>query len=95
MMTVRLGLALVLVLGVVAPLRAEDAAGKFDPQVARRIKPEEVQKRIAAGEKPIVLDTRGHLGDVIAKDAVVVPNDRVETWAKDKPRDALIVTYCT
>jgi hypothetical protein len=27
--------------------------------------------------------------------AVLVPNDRIEAWAKDVPKGALIVAYCT
>jgi hypothetical protein len=87
----RILVAAVLVAAAVAPLRAADV----DPGVARRLAPEEVQRRIAAGEKPIILDTRASLGDEKAKGAQHVPNDRIETWAKDVPKDALIVAYCT
>jgi hypothetical protein len=90
--SMRVGVALALVCGFAAPLRAGDA---FDKGVARRITPEEVQKRIAAGQKPIVLDTRGSVGDVVAKGAVRLPGDKIETWAKDTPKNALIVAYCT
>jgi len=76
-------------------LRAAEPAPAFDPQVARRITPDEVQRRRAAGERPIIVDTRSSVGDVIAQDAVQVNNERIESWAKDKPKDALIVTYCT
>jgi hypothetical protein len=77
-----------------APLGAEEAA-RFDPAVARRITPQEVQRRREGGEKPIILDTRSSVRDVIAQGAVRVPNERIEAWAKDVPRDALIVAYCT
>ena len=87
----RILLAAVLVAAVGAPLGAAD----LDPGVARRLGPEEIQRRIAAGEKPIILDTRASLGDDKAKGAQHVPNDRIETWAKDVPKDALIVAYCT
>ena len=87
----RLLLAAVLVAAVAAPLRAAD----LDPGVARRLAPEDVQRRIGAGEKPIILDTRTSLGDEKAKGAQHVPNDRIEAWAKDVPKDALIVAYCT
>jgi hypothetical protein len=86
--------AAAVVAGLIAPLRAEDIGG-FDPQVARRIKPEEVQRRREAGERVRLIDTRSSVGDVIAKGAVHVPNDRLETWAKDVPKEALIVAYCT
>ena len=78
-----------------APLRAEETARVFDPGVVRRITPEEVQRRRHAGEKPIILDARASVSDVIIHGAVHVPNERIEAWAKDAPRDALIVAYCT
>jgi|RhiMetdeSRZDD1v2_1073273.scaffolds.fasta_scaffold1691562_2 hypothetical protein len=87
----RIVLAAVFVAAVAAPLHAAD----LDRGVARRLAPEEVQRRIAAGAKPIILDTRASLGDDKAKGAVHVPNDRIEAWAKDVPKDALIVAYCT
>ena len=87
----RVLLAAFALVAVGAPLRAAD----FDRDTARRLAPEEVQRRIAAGEKAIILDTRSSLGDDKAKDALHVPNDRIEAWAKDVPKDALIVAYCT
>ena len=88
----RLGLAFALLCCLAPSLRAEEG---FDPGVARRITPEEVQKRAAAGEKPIFLDTRRSMGDEVVPGAVHVTNDAVATWAKGARKDALIVTYCT
>jgi hypothetical protein len=93
--TVRIVIATALACALAAALRAEEAARAFDPAVARRITPEEVQRRRDAGEKPVILDTRASLGDVVAKGAVHVPNGRIEAWAKEVPKDALIVAYCT
>jgi hypothetical protein len=94
--TVRLAVAVALVGALAVPLRAaEPAAGSFDRNVARRIKPEELQQRRTHGEKAIILDTRGVPTDVTARGAVHVPNDRIEAWAKDVPKDAFIVAYCT
>jgi rhodanese-related sulfurtransferase len=87
--------AIAVACSLAVPLRAAQPTQRFDPEVARRITPDEVQRRNAAGEKPIILDTRSSLGDTIAQGAVHVTNDRIESWAKDKPKDALIVTYCT
>jgi len=92
---VRAAVAAALACALSAPLRAADAAPTFDPGIARRITPEEVQKRREGGEKAIILDTRPSPSDAIIKGAVHVPNDRIEAWAKDAPKDALIVTYCT
>jgi len=93
--TVRVAVAAALVCALSARLRAADTPTAFDPGVARRITPEEVQKRRQHGEKAIILDTRPSPSDAIIKGAVHVPNDRIESWAKDAPKDALIVTYCT
>jgi hypothetical protein len=89
--SVRLVLGIAVACALAAPVRAED----FDPTVARRIKPEDVVKRRAAGEKPIILDTRGVPTDVVARGAALVPNAKIEEWAKDVPKNAFIVTYCT
>ena len=91
---VRLIAATALACALAAPLRAEETA-PFDPTVARRITPEQVQRRRAAGEKPIILDTRASIGDATIHGAVHVPNDRIEAWAKDARKDALIVAFCT
>ena len=89
------GFVVAVVTGAVVPLHAEDAASPFDPLTARRITPAEIRHRIDAGAKPIVLDTRGVFGPTIAKGAVHVPNDAIAAWAKDVPKNALILAYCT
>lgn len=67
----------------------------FDPTVARRISIPEVQRRLAAGEKIVLVDARSSLdGDAMIKDAVHVPDGRLAEWAKGRPKDALIVAYC-
>jgi hypothetical protein len=90
----RLVVATVLTVGLVGGARAEEAA-HFDPAVARRITPQEFVRRRDAGEKPIILDTRGSVGDVIAQGAQRVTNDRIPEWAKSVKKDAWIVAYCT
>jgi hypothetical protein len=84
-----------LLCGLFAPVRADEAARGFDPTVARRITPAEVQQRLESGEKPILLDARTSVGDLVAQGAVRVPPDRLEAWAKDVPKKSLIVAYCT
>lgn len=91
----RLVLAVALACGTNAALAASDAKPVFDPEVARRITPEQVEHRREKGEKTIFVDTRGNTGEAVIRGAQHVPNDRIETWAKDVPKDALIVTYCT
>jgi hypothetical protein len=93
---VRVLIAMVFACGFAAPLRAEEKpASAFDPSVARRIKPEEVQQRQKAGQKAIILDTRASMSDEIVKGAVLVPADGIEAWAKNVPKKTLIVAYCT
>jgi hypothetical protein len=91
----RVVIAVALACSPAAPLRAEEAARVFDPEVVRRITPQEVQQHQDAGEKPIVLDTRASVGDAIIRGAIHVPAERIEAWAKDAPKGALIVAYCT
>jgi hypothetical protein len=91
----RVVIAAALACSLAASLRAEEVARVFDPGVVRRITPEEVQQRRDAGERPIILDARASVGDVIIRGAVHVPTERIEAWAKDTPKDVLIVAYCT
>jgi hypothetical protein len=74
---------------------AQAMQGNFDPAVARRITPEDVKKRMDAGEKTIIVDSRSSTGDTIIKGAVHVPNAKLDAWAKDIAKDTLIVSYCT
>ena len=92
---VRVAVAAALLCSPAAPLRADEAPRGFDPTVARRITPAEVQQRLTAGENPILLDARTSVGDLVAQGAVRVPPDRLEAWAKDVPKKSLIVAYCT
>jgi len=71
------------------------ATQAFDPKVARRITADEVKKRMDAGQKVIVIDTRGKVAGPIVKGSAHVPSDQLEAWAKDHPKDAFIVAYCT
>lgn len=71
------------------------AAAPFDPKVARRITAEEVKKRMDAGKPVIWIDTRGKFVGPIVKGAAHVPADKLDAWAKDVPKDAFIVAYCT
>ena len=92
---VRVAIVPTLLCSLAAPLRADDTAQGFDLTVARRITPAEVQQRLTAGEKPILLDARTSVGVLVAQGAVLVPPDRLEAWAKDVPKKSLIVAYCT
>jgi hypothetical protein len=91
-LSLRVGTVVALACVLAGPARAAET---FDKNVARRISVDDLKKRMDAGEKPIVLDTRFSLGDQMAKGAVRVPNNEIESWAKGKPKDALIVAYCT
>lgn len=77
------------------PPTAQAPAQAFDPKVARRITADEVKKRLDAGEKVVIIDTRSKFSGPMAKGAAHVPSDKLDAWAKEHPKDALIVAYCT
>jgi hypothetical protein len=54
------GLAVALVGTVAATVQAGEA---FNPDVARRLTPEQVEARRAKGEKPVIVDTRTSVRD--------------------------------
>lgn len=78
-----------------APTAAQATPPAFDKAVARRMDSTELKKRIDAGEKVIVLDTRSHFTGPKAKGALLVNLEKLDGWAKDVPKDSLIVAYCT
>ena len=71
------------------------SADAFDPKVARRITTDEVKKRMDAGQKFIVIDTRSKFSGPMVKGATHVSYDKLDAWAKDLPKDTFIVAYCT
>jgi len=77
-----------------APVSPTGAAEATVPAEARRIEISDVQARMGSGQKVLFVDGRGHVSGKIVKDAVHVPYDTVETWAKDVPKNTLIVAYC-
>ena len=87
--------ALVLVGCAAQVVRLPDSSYPFDPAIARRMTVQEVERRRATGEAIIFVDARADTGDTIIQGAVHVPEAQLETWAKNEPLDALIVTYCT
>jgi hypothetical protein len=93
--TARIVLAAVLTCGLAGQARAEEPARPSDAQDVRRMTPEDLQQHRKAGDKLIVLDARAHVTDAVIPGSVHVPNDAIDAWAKDKPKDALIVAYCT
>ena len=71
------------------------SAEAFDAKVARRMDATELKKRMDAGEKVIVIDTRASFSGPMAKGAEHVTYDKLDAWAKEHAKDALIVAYCT
>jgi len=76
-----------------APAVAPD--NDFDPAIPRRMSIEEFKKRFDAKEKILIIDTRHSPTGPIAKGAEIVTFENLTTWASDKPKNALIVAYCT
>lgn len=67
----------------------------LDVNVARRISADDVKKRMDAGETAILVDARSVFSGPMIKGAVQVPGEKLAAWAKEIPKDAFIVTYCT
>jgi rhodanese-related sulfurtransferase len=55
----------------------------------------DLKARLDKGEKVIIIDARHDLGGQILKGAIHVPSDKLDDWAKDIDKSAVIVTYCT
>jgi rhodanese-related sulfurtransferase len=77
---------------VAEPSNSDD---EFDPAIARRLSVEDLRKRLDAQEKVIYLDNRYKPTGPIAKGAQLVMSDQIAEWAKNVPKDAFIVNYCT
>lgn len=81
--------------------REGTAAGLFhrEPAEVPRITPHELADRLAGLEPPMILDVRSRSSYEIDQaqipGSVRVPPDQVIEWARDRPRDRSVVTYCT
>jgi rhodanese-related sulfurtransferase len=74
--------------------KAADSKASTDaakPSIAAK----DLKQRLDGGEKIAILDARHDLGGQILKGAIHVPSDKLEEWAKDVDKNAVIVTYCT
>jgi hypothetical protein len=74
---------------------APAAAQAFDVKVARRMDVVEVKKRLDAGQKITIIDTRSKFSGPMVKGAERVSYDKLDAWAKTMPKDTLILAYCT
>jgi sodium/hydrogen antiporter len=70
-----------------------------EPGGVPRTTPEELARRLAGPEPPVVLDVRGR--SEFAADGGGIPGsvhvfpDQLTEWAKDQSRERAVVTYCT
>ena len=78
-----------------AQAAAASSKEAFDPKVARRITPDDVKKRMDAGDKVVFVDTRSSFTGPKVAGAHHVPLGKVGDWSKDLAKDTLIVAYCT
>lgn len=66
--------------------------------MVERIAPEEVNNLIEEGEDVVLLDVRKgswDRSDVMAKGAIRIPTEEIESRLNELPKDKLIVAYCT
>jgi rhodanese-related sulfurtransferase len=73
------------------PADSKASIDAANPQIAAK----DLKQRLDGGEKIAILDARHDLGGQILKGAIHVPSDKLEEWAKDVDKNAVIVTYCT
>ena len=71
------------------------AAEKKESGAKQQMTAKELKTRLDKGEKVIIIDARHELGGQILKGAIHVPSDKLDDWAKDADKSAVIVTYCT
>lgn len=70
---------------------SKTSADDAKPQITAK----DLKQRLEGGEKITIIDARHDLGGQILKGAIHVPMDKLEAWAKDADKNAVIVTYCT
>jgi rhodanese-related sulfurtransferase len=79
-----------------APKAVATAKAKVAGDDAKHeISAQELKQRLDKGEKVIILDARHDLNGQIIKNAVHVPMDKLEDWAKGVDKKTVIITYCT
>jgi rhodanese-related sulfurtransferase len=72
------------------------AGSKSSGEAAKQqMKATDLKARLEKGDKVIIIDARHELGGQIIKGAIHVPSDKLDAWAKDADKTAVIVTYCT
>ena len=66
-----------------------------NPAVARRVTVDEIKKSLEAKKDVVIVDVRGVTNGQTIEGAVHVPHTDLAMWAKEQPKDRMIVTYCT
>lgn len=75
---------------------AKAAGSKDSAEVGKQqMTAKDLKARLDKGDKVIIIDARHELGGQIIKGAIHVPSDKLDAWAKDADKSAVIVTYCT
>ena len=77
------------------PAKAKASAKGAEDASSDHMTAKDLKARLDKGDKIIIVDARHELGGQILKDAVHVPSDNLEDWAKTIDKSAVIVTYCT
>ena len=74
--------------------KAADSKNSADA-AKQQMTAKDLKARLDKGDKVIIIDARHELGGQILKGAIHVPSDKLDDWAKDADKNAVIVTYCT
>ncbi len=67
----------------------------LDDAVKHEITAKDLKLKLDKGEKVIIIDARSSLNGQIIKGALHIPSDKLNDWAKEADKQAVIVTYCT
>jgi rhodanese-related sulfurtransferase len=79
----------------VASIETASTTKSDDGSSKHEMSAKDLKQRLDKGEKIVIIDARAGLNGQIVKGAVLVPEDKVEEWAKTADKAAVIVTYCT
>jgi rhodanese-related sulfurtransferase len=81
--------------GAIAQAAQHDHGTTGGQAAKQQMTAKDLKARLDKGENVTIIDARHELGGQIIKGAIHVPSDKLDAWAKDADKNAVIVTYCT